>query len=338
MATNRRMEFCTQCRTERPYVFRKRNIKKTIRDQEYQFEITSAYCSECGGEINIPGLIDFNMQEIDEQYRAQEGLVSIKDIQDLMSIYDIGKAPLSLALGFGEITITRYLAGQMPSKEYSVIIKEALSSPDYMQKLLQENKSKITESAYNKATAAIADIRSSLFCVSDKLLTVISYVFHTMQEVTPLTLQKLLYYIQGFSYALCGHEMFSEDCEAWVHGPVYHKVYDMFRDFRYSPIDDARFSILKEKEATLSDQEKQVIDLVLSTFGMYGGKVLEEITHNEDPWRDARKGYDVMEHGNDIVSKASIKSYFDKVNREYDITTADGVKNYIRKMLQPSGM
>jgi len=338
MNTNSKLEFCTLCRKERPYVFRKRNITKTIRDQEYQFEITSAYCTECGGELNIPGLIDYNMQEIDQQYRAQECLVTPKDIQDLMFIYDIGKAPLSLALGFGEITITRYLAGQMPSKEYSAIMKEALSSPDYMQKLLQENKSKITESAYNKAIAAAADIQSSLFCVSDKLLTVISYVFHTMQEVTPLALQKLLYYIQGVSYALCGHEMFSEDCEAWVHGPVYHKVYDMFRDFRYNPIDDARFSILREKEAALSDQDKQVIDLVLSTFGMYGGKVLEKITHNEDPWRDTRNGYGDMEHGNDIISKASIKSYFDKINSEYDITTENGAKNYIRNMLKQSGM
>lgn len=28
-----------------------------------------------------------------------------------------------------------------------------------------------------------------------------------------------------------------------------------------------------------------------NTFGMYGGKVLEKITHNEDPWMEARKGY-----------------------------------------------
>ena len=34
-----------------------------------------------------------------------------------------------------------------------------------------------------------------------------------------------------------------------------------------------------------------MIDLVVNTFGMYGGKVLEKITHNEDPWMEARKGY-----------------------------------------------
>ena len=77
------------------------------------FNITVAVCSECGEEMSLPGLIDRNVQEIDDQYRAYEGLVTKDDIENLMSIYNIGKAPLSLALGFGEITITRYLEGQV---------------------------------------------------------------------------------------------------------------------------------------------------------------------------------------------------------------------------------
>lgn len=52
-----------------------------------------------------PGLIDKNVREMDEQFRAAEGLVSIDDIEKLMKIYKAGKAPLSLALGFGEVTI-----------------------------------------------------------------------------------------------------------------------------------------------------------------------------------------------------------------------------------------
>ena len=67
----------------------KKNIVKTIRDKEYTFGITAAICSECGGEMSIPGLIDKNVQEIDEQYRAAEGLVTVEDIEKLMKIYKI---------------------------------------------------------------------------------------------------------------------------------------------------------------------------------------------------------------------------------------------------------
>ena len=143
MANKEKRDFCTVCRKETEYTLQKRNITKMIKGVEYTFSITVAVCDECGEEMSIPGLIDRNIQEIDEQYRAYEGIVSIDDIEKLMKIYKIGKAPLSLALGFGEVTITRYFSGQIPSKEYSDIMKKALSSPAFMKAKLYENKEKI---------------------------------------------------------------------------------------------------------------------------------------------------------------------------------------------------
>lgn len=70
--------------------------------------------------------MDLNAREIDRQYRVQENIVSVKDIYNLMEAFDIDKGPLSLALGLEENTITRYLAGQVPSKEHSNIIRSTL--------------------------------------------------------------------------------------------------------------------------------------------------------------------------------------------------------------------
>ena len=201
MTEKGRRDFCIECRKETEYLLQKKDIIKTIRDKAYTFGITVAVCAECGEEMSIPGLIDKNIQEIDEQYRAEEGLVSIEDIERLMKIYKIGKAPLSLALGFGEVTIPRYLEGQVPSKEYSDIVKAALASPAYMKEKLIENRDKLTDAAYKKAMTA-ADSIESLFSVSDKMLRVIAYVFEKLEEVTPLMLQKLLYFIQGVYSAL----------------------------------------------------------------------------------------------------------------------------------------
>ena len=44
-------------------------INQTIRGKEYTFEITAVFCNESGGEMGIPGLMDYNIKEIDEQYR-----------------------------------------------------------------------------------------------------------------------------------------------------------------------------------------------------------------------------------------------------------------------------
>ncbi len=332
MTEKGRRDFCIECRKETEYILQRKNIVKTIRDKDYTFGITVAVCAECGEEMSIPGLIDKNVQEVDEQYRAVEGLVTMDDIEKLMKIYNIGKAPLSLALGFGEVTIPRYLEGQVPSKEYSDVIKAALTSPAYMKKKLIENRDKLTESAYKKAMTA-ADSIESLFSVSDKMLRVIAYIFEKLEEVTPLMLQKLLYFIQGIYSALYGKPVFVEDCRAWMHGPVYPEVYELFRDFKYNPIDDARFALLEGTEDALTDDEKRVIDLVVNTFGMYGGKVLEKITHNETPWMEARRGYGDSIPSSELLSKERIMKYYIAVNQKYGIGRENGLRMYIHDML-----
>lgn len=333
MTEKGRRDFCIECRKETGYLLQKRDIVKTIRDKEYTFSITVALCAECGQPMSIPGLIDRNVREIDEQFRAVEGLVSTDDIEKLMKIYKIGKAPLSLALGFGEVTITRYLEGQVPSKEYSDIVKAALASPAYMKQKLIEGRDKLTDAAYKKAMAA-ADSIERLFAVSEKMLRVIAYVFEELEEVTPLMLQKLLYFIQGIYSALYGRPIFTEDCRAWIHGPVYPEVYDLFRDFKYDPIDDARFALLKGTADALTKEEKSVIDLVVATFGMYGGKVLERITHNEAPWKEARKGYGDSIPSNELLPKERIMKYYITINEKYGIDKEEGLQLYIRDVLK----
>lgn len=332
MKNKGRVDFCTACRKETNFTLQMRNINKRIKDKEYTFYITVAICDECGEEMSIPGLIDRNIQEVDTQYRDYENIVSIDDIERLMKIYKIGKAPLSLALGFGEVTITRYLSGQIPSKEYSAIMKKALSSPAFMKQKLNENKDKLAPAAYNKAWNAATQLEM-LFSVSNKMLRVISYVFEKLEEVTPLMLQKLLYFIQGESYALNGKPMFRENCQAWVHGPVYPEVYDMFRDFKYNPIDDARFAILEGTEDELSHEERMVVDLVINTFGEYSGKMLERITHEEEPWKLARKGYADYIPSNEPILMESIGAYYVKKNVEYDFSAEKGIKKYIKDIL-----
>lgn len=332
MAKERKVDFCTQCRKETVYQLRKKIVQKVIKEKTYDFEIIVAVCDECGEEMDIPGLMDINMKSIDKQYRKEEGLVSVDDIQKIMNLYNIGKAPLSIALGFGEITITRYLSGQMPSREYSDIIKKSLSSPDYMIMLLNKNAEKLGETAYKKSIQA-AEILAGLFCVSDKMLLTISYIFDQMQEITPLALQKILYFIQGIYMVMFGEPLYKEDCMAWVHGPVYEKVYDLFKDFKYNPIEDNRFAIFKERFKELSDQEKRVIDLVINSFGKYSGKVLETITHNESPWKDARTDYEPLQPSREIIDKNEIMKYFGLVADKYGIDTEEKLNSYIQSYM-----
>ena len=93
--------------------------------------------------MDIPSLLDSNVKSIDEQYRQIEGLISVDDIQKIMDIYNIGKEPLSIALGVGETTITRYLSGQMPSKEHSNILLRILSDKEYFSDLMSRKEKSV---------------------------------------------------------------------------------------------------------------------------------------------------------------------------------------------------
>lgn len=332
MTTNKNIGFCIECRRNTEYKLIKLPTVRKIRDKDYTFNITTAICSNCGEEISVHGLIDWNEKEIDEQYRNAENIVSVSDIEKLMNLYRLGKAPLSLVLGFGEITITRYLLGQVPSKEYSDIIRLALTSPKFMLEKLDENKDKISTTAYNKAVQSANEL-IKLFSVSEKMQMVISALFAELEEVTPLMLQKLLYYVQGLNLALTGKPMFTEECEAWVHGPVYRKVYELFSSFKFNPIDDDKFALLSDIKSTLTEDEKSTIKLVTNTFGMYSAKTLEKLTHKEKPWLNARCGYAEEMHSKEYISKDSIKVYFDEMNKKFDLHSEKGVNQYIRYIL-----
>lgn len=321
-----------ECRKETEYTLRKTAVTKTIREKEYQFLITTAHCKECGCEVGVKGILDYNVGEIDEQFRKIEDIITIEEIEKLCKIYCLGKAPLSIALGFGEVTITRYLAGQIPSKEYSDIMRAALSDTKVMKEMLESNKGKLADAAYKKAVSAIAEL-DALFSVPSKMLMVISYIFEQLREITPLALQKILYYIQGLYFSRYGTPLFDDDCQAWVHGPVYAKIYDMFSSFRYDPIDDPRFELLKGKSTSLDEKEREVVKLVVNTFGIYGGKTLERITHKERPWIEAREGYSDNESSREEILKVAIKEYFVSVREKYDLNTEAGITAYIEDML-----
>ena len=82
-----------------------------------------------------------------------------------MKKYDIGKRPLSKLLGWGDLTITRYLEGFLPNKEYSDKLKLILDDVEEMLSLLESNKGNISNVAYNKTMEAIKKLKSNEVCI-----------------------------------------------------------------------------------------------------------------------------------------------------------------------------
>ena len=316
--------FCECCMEEKPYTLKKEVYKKIIRDKEYEFIVENAYCIECGARVHVDGLGDQRAKDIDEQYRRYENIVTMDEIEKIKNLYDIGSGPLSLALGFGEVTIKRYSLGVVPSKEYSDIIRKALESPTYFKSMLDKNKDKLNSTAYKKAKAA-SDKLCQMTDMSDTILATISYIFYRLDEVTPLALQKLLYFSQAHHIIKYNKPLFNEDCLAWQHGPVYKKVYDLFKELTYHVIEDDYYSVIKNRHLSLDDEQKEVIDLVLETYGLFNEKVLEHITHQQAPYNNTNH--------NEIIEKEEITNYYKTLEEQYNLSTKEGIMEYIKSCI-----
>lgn len=115
-----------------------------------------------------------------------------------------------------------------------------------------------------------------------------------MPGIDRLKLQKLLYYGQAWSLAWRGTALFSEDIEAWVHGPVVRTVYD------HAPGDAARV----EGDAVT------VVDAVLAAYGRHSGAWLRDLTHREAPWRNARRGLAPEQRSNRIIPLRDLQAAY----------------------------
>jgi len=291
------------------------------------YRSVSGICPCCGNEVWVGEYHDRNLTSMYDRYRERHGIISRADILKIPEMYDIGKRPLSLLLGWGEQTYTRFIEGKIPSQKYSNTLKNILNSPEVFSELLESNRTLITIVAYRKARAACDNLLAKNM-EKHKILSVAEYLILSAKDITRLSLQKALYYAQGFSYALTGTFMFENDCEAWVNGPVYEVVY---RSARYDSLIE-RLSEGDEYTSTsltaLTAQDKEILDAVVSSFLKYSGGVLKMFTHSETPWILARNGAPDGEKTRNIITKDSIKEYFSRVADEYGITKPSEIRKY----------
>ncbi len=319
--------FCAECRKDVNFVTKETEFKRTLKDNEYSFIGLEAYCAECGSPIYVSEIEDNNLSLLYDAYRKANDIISLDEILSIPKKYAIGKRPLSLLLGWGEQTFTRYCNGDMPSKQYSDILRRLYNEPIYYNELLQNNKDRMkSNSSYEKSNIAVKNLIG--IPENSKIENVIGYLLYKCEDVTPLALQKLLYYVQGFFYAFNNVFIFEDDCEAWVRGPVYRKVYHKYSDYKYDTIDSAD----SFDETIFSVAEKAVIDSIVDNFSCYSGKVLERFTHSEQPWIETRSDLPVFAQSDRVISKKLIADYFVAVRQKYEMLNPDDIENYSKKL------
>lgn len=328
---NQSKVFCEACRNDVEFTVTDKQMEGTIKGKAYSYLGKVAHCIDCNSEIYVAEINDFNLKALYDMYRKNHGIVSLDTILKIPDKYAIGKRPLSLLLGWGEQTFSRYCDGDIPTKQYSDTLQKIYDEPKYYEQILEENKGYLkTEAAYKKSKKTVKILLAGDVYEKTKIDLAIEYLLNQCEDITPLALQKALYYIQGFYYAFYKNFLFSEECRAWIHGPVYKDIYYRYRDYKFDPI-ECNHEI---DDTVFSSSEKAILESVVKHICCYSGKVLEKFTHSETPWLSARGNLPETEPSDKVITKADIGKYFDCVKEKYNMINPNDIKAYTQTMFQ----
>lgn len=319
------LAFCEYCMKEIEYEINEVNKMSVLKEEEINYTAKEALCNECNNEIFVSHICDYNLKSLYEEYRNIHNIMKIEDLKCIMIKYSINEEALSLLLGWGRETISRFLNGDMITTSHSDILKKIYGNPDYYSIVLQTNKGRINPIDYNKSRQAVKSVLNKDI-TEEKMDEVIKYMLIRCEDITPSAIQKLLYYVQGFYYMFTDNFIFKEDCEASVKGPVYVSVQKKYEKFGCEIINN---DILSKENIELEDVERNVVESVIKFYGCYSGKILEQMTKNEAPWMLVRtKNINENNISNKIINKKSIEIYFKGLKEKYNIINLLDVQKY----------
>jgi uncharacterized phage-associated protein len=131
------------------------------------------------------------------------------------------------------------------------------------------------------------------------------------ESLNVLKLQKLLYYSQAWHLALHGDRLFDGRFQAWVHGPVSRQIYDRFAVSKSLHSEVSESDVAPDFDmGQISNEHRSHLDDVLGAYAKYRGSQLEEMTHDESPWVEARKGYRPSERCEREMSEETMRRYY----------------------------
>lgn len=306
-----KIKFCHDCNNEVEVGLENTILLGEVKGDKYEYQGIEP-CTECGHFIPDDEIDKHNLKLLHDTYREQNEIISLEKIQELPIKYDIGKRPLSHLLEWGELTFTRYCNGDIPSKSYSQILIEIYNNPAKYLSLLEENQKFITKKTYEKSKIATENLLQN----SSKIYHVLDYILIKSEDITPLAVQKLLYYTGGFYYAFFDEILFAETPIATENGVVYLNILNLLNN---------NYQINNDIDLTI--KEKILIDNIIKYIGCYSGRVLTEFTTKEMPYLSAIDS-------NKNIEIQNIFDYFKLIKNKCNMLNINDINLYIQDIFR----
>jgi uncharacterized phage-associated protein len=147
------------------------------------------------------------------------------------------------------------------------------------------------------------------------------FIFRSLKDrnkgISNKKLQKLVYYAQAWTLALTEKPLFSEKFEAWIHGPAIPSLYGKFKKFGFKPVESQNSNF---EPQTIPHSE--ILDEVWRVYGKYDANYLEVLTHQEEPWINARDALEIEKSSSNEITLDSMKNFYIQKLKDADFKKA----------------
>lgn len=144
-------------------------------------------------------------------------------------------------------------------------------------------------------------------------------------SISPLKLQKILYYQQAWHLVYFGKDnpLFKDLPHAWVNGPVYPVIYHEYKDKVPGMCDHLKITdfIVPDIDVTseinrlihkmgLIHDEVELTERVIMLYGSKTQNQLIFLTHSEKPWSEQREGLSPYDYSDKEIALDTIYNYY----------------------------
>lgn len=302
--TQKRM-LCPSCMEEHEVRIVNRMEMNIFKGVQVEYQMECCYCDRTDEYYTDEPQTKSNDISMKNAYRQKVGLLTTRDICAIRAKYGISQSDLSLLLGWGGKTITRYEGHQVQDMAHDTILRKLGEDPEWFLSLLEASKQSISVVAYVKyrnAAALLFEKRQDFylrkailahyvrFCESpeyngnarlflDKVVDAIRY-FSNAPEVTDLyqvKLMELLWYADALSFKRRNQAITGLVYQALPMGavPIAHDSILRLSGVEYEEIDIGDGTGYHFKESGnkgyqhLSGEETDILEEVVSVLGKY---------------------------------------------------------------------
>ncbi|MBE5812087.1 MAG: DUF4065 domain-containing protein [Clostridiales bacterium] len=310
------------------YVLKCERVKYVIKDEEIEVDEKYYVNPENNERVYNRDLSIENDIVAYDAYKRKKELLTTEEIKEIRKKYDLTQKEYALAIGVGEITVHRFENGTIQTESIDSIMRLS-AMPKNMKELITKNKDKLSVELLNKTLNIIEKLIkneehkiaiinynelkklkyeiSDVNTVADNIIVEFNKKIEEKEKqlktefskITPLELQKHLYYVTGICMAVFNKPAFANNIVAWEHGPVVEEIYQKYKAHGKKEIQTPKVY------GDVSEGIKRIIKEVVEGYSKYNGGQLIDLTHDEMPWETTKH--------NQVIDNEKIKQYFKEV-------------------------